>query len=285
MLRIQRRWGCHLTLVFISTAFGAFIPVATAEPILLADLSLGIGPGFFPGYDGGPVLFSFRTGISNDVGGHTVSHWSEFLDESQAGAVINAPADVVAGVNTALAHPQGSIGIQIHNTAFDNTIDYVLDGGWSQPGNSTPLFHSYVADLRAHTVSDITFTIDAMDDTVFGPNHFLEAAMTVRIFGEPVPEPASGLLAVCVVVAHLNSQRRAANNGGRIDRLMTTSLDVSAHKKGRAITSPGLVRCYSARAYAAAMPARFFRRQTAPAEIAATSPTAANELASGTDAA
>jgi len=164
-------------------------PAARAEPILLADAGLRIGPYFSPSYDGGPIPMLFSIGFAE---------WTRQLVPSDAGLMLAATPDLIAATSAAIAHPAAEISMRLEGAAYATTLDDVLDGLWNQ---DFLFFHSYVPDFRSSVISDMTLTIDTFEVGGIGTNS-LEAAFTVRIFSEPVPEPASWLLVLCCGLFH-----------------------------------------------------------------------------------
>jgi len=138
----------------------------------------------------------FSLGVSGVPG--SFATWTRQLVPSDAGLTLAATPELIARTAAAIAYPDAEISMRLERSAYATTLDDVLDGLWNQ---DFLFFHSYVPDFRSSAISDMTLTIDTFEVGGIGPGS-LEAAFTVRIFGEPIPEPASWLLVLCCGLLH-----------------------------------------------------------------------------------
>jgi hypothetical protein len=105
--------------------------------------------------------------------------WRDDYNPSDVGMTFIAPTDVIQGANRAIASP---------------TSKYLLETG---PANFSSERSFYLPGYR---VTSVERDVDELVITrTQGDLYFLEAAQTIRFWGEPIPEPASMAMLVVAI--------------------------------------------------------------------------------------
>jgi hypothetical protein len=177
-----------------------------AAPILLVEFSHQSG-GVQNGSSPAAVPFQFRGYEPNVFPTPVYFAWAAEYAMTDAGKSFSAPTELVQGATAALHSPTGIFDLQSGAVSFSqrrlNEVPWGVDV--CEGANHTCVF---VDDPTRHFVTAIERIIDDLVITPVTQNSYhVEGAQTVRLWGEPIPEPNTiaiiGTLHCVIVFRHL----------------------------------------------------------------------------------
>jgi hypothetical protein len=172
-----------------------------AEPMLLAELE---SHGFC--YDCFPTNIRFEFAAFVVPGGGPSVEWSLPVVQSDVGQTFSVPPNLIPTFNSALTNI-GEIGARtlfVVNNAIDGGTVYTVGltyGTQMNVPSVTRLAPILGPNFSGYRITDITQTIDELTIEQLSTNLYREqGAHTVRIYGEPIPEPQSFALMLSAVL-------------------------------------------------------------------------------------
>jgi hypothetical protein len=175
-----------------------------AEPILIVEIhnfddcyDCAIAGTFF-GFD----LLRIATPTTPEL----QAEWSVFAAPADLGRTFAMPSELIPNFNPILTHPETIFGtLSLFGDASHNFVSPPKLNQTNTGGDFitvTRVAPNLGANLFGYKVTGITQTIDDLTFTQIGSNLYSgTAAHTVHIYGEPVPEPATFLVAVSIFIS------------------------------------------------------------------------------------
>jgi hypothetical protein len=135
----------------------------------------------------------------------TYVNWLGNYAPSDAGSSFFAPADVVAGANTAfdVSAARYSMRMGMTNYGSPATLSEMPNGTNPSLCSGYACKNQLVSNLAAYQVTAVERVIDQLTITPGGNGYVLRAGQTIRYWGEVVPEPSSTSLLLVYVAAIL----------------------------------------------------------------------------------
>ncbi|HEY3395667.1 MAG TPA: hypothetical protein VGK58_23395 [Lacipirellulaceae bacterium] len=179
--------------LFLLAAFGAAF--ASGETLLIEIHQRGSSFGSLSNV-GDPLHMAFTARAAPGSAEFTLEGW---YDSDDVGMTFHATRDVVSGMQVSLSQPSGDFWLDIHSQPRGaHHADELWRTDWD-PLLSDIRIQQFVprlgVGLSGYDLSAVTQTVDLIRYTIGGANTVTsEQEQTIRLYGTPVPEPASVIL-------------------------------------------------------------------------------------------